>query len=198
MRGASGCFRGVKAGPGFRAYPVSPLPSRVSSAVCGGPSGCPLSLLAGTPFHAVCASMRARSSCPSGIRRVSFVSQCARALAASAPLPPPLVGVVRSSRAVPVVGACRALPRGSCPSACPASVPCPVWLAWAGGWPGPLPPSPCLGLWAPFWADPRAQGVPTPGGALGGGGGGCVPSIPEVRPGGPEGRGVALPSLCLP
>ena len=45
---------------------------------------------------------------------------------------PPLPGLVwRAPRAVPVLGAGRAVPRG------PASVPCSVWLAWGGGRPGP-------------------------------------------------------------
>ena len=67
------------------------------------------------------------------IPRVSFVCVCACALAASAPPPPPRVGLARAPRAVPVLGAGRAVPRGPCPSACPASVPCSVWFALGGG-----------------------------------------------------------------
>ena len=92
------------------------------------PSGCPLSSLP----CSLCVP-RARSGCPSGFPRVSFVCVCACALAASAPPPPPpRVGVARAPRAVPVLGAGRAVPLGPCPSACPASVPCSVWLAWGG------------------------------------------------------------------
>ena len=91
---------------------------------------------------------RARSGCPSGFPRVSFVCVCARALAASAPPPPPRVGVARAPRAFPVLGAGRAIPLGPCPSACPASVPCSVWLAWGGAARSRLP-LPGLGLRAP-------------------------------------------------
>ena len=141
---------------------------------------------------------RARSGCPSGIPRVYFVCACACALTASAPFLPPQVGVARASRVVPVQGAGRAVPRGPYRCACPASVPCAVWLAWGGSPPGPVPLLPGMGLFAPLSAGPRVRGAPAPGGA-GGGGGGCVPSSPEARPGGPEGRGVALPrSLPLP
>ena len=96
---------------------------------------------------------RARCSCPSGTPRVSFACLCAHAFAAFA---------------APVLGAGRAVPRGPCPSACPASVPCAVWLASRGGRPGPVPPLPGLGLCAPLWAGP--WGVrPGLGGAAGGG-----------------------------
>ena len=49
----------------------------------GVPSRCPLSSLAGTLFHAVCAF----HGCPSGTPGVSFVCVCARAPAG--PVPPP-------------------------------------------------------------------------------------------------------------
>ena len=91
---------------------------------------------------------RAQSGCPSRFPRVSFVCVCARALEASAPPPPPRVGVARAPRAVPVLGAGRAVPLAPCPSACPASVPCSVWLAWAGAVRS-LFPLPGLGLHAP-------------------------------------------------
>ena len=94
------------------------------------PSGCPLPSLAGKPFHAVCAFLRARSGCPSGSPCVRFACVCARAPAASAP--PPLGGVACAPRAVPALGAGRAVPRGPCPSACPAPVSCSVWRAWGG------------------------------------------------------------------
>ena len=90
---------------------------------------------------------RARSGCPSGTPHVSFVCVCARALGVSTPPPPPRVGVARAPRAVPVLGAGRAVPRGPCPSACPASVPCSVWLATGGG--DRVSPLPGLGLRTP-------------------------------------------------
>ena len=92
---------------------------------------------------------RARSGCPSGFPRVSFVCLCARSLAASATPPPPRAGVARAPRAVPVLGAGRAVPHGPCPSACPASVPCSVWLAWGQGAARSRFPLPGLGLRAP-------------------------------------------------
>ena len=100
------------------------------------------------------------SGCPSGFPRVSFVCVCARALPASSPPLPPRVGVARAPRAVPVLGAGRALPRGPCPSACPASVPCYVWLASGGGGPVPFPPT-WLGAARSLWGgcgrgDPSA------------------------------------------
>ena len=73
---------------------------------------------------------RARSGCPSGSPRVPLTCVCARAPAASAP--PLLGGVACAPRAVPALGAGRAVPRGPCPSACPAPVPCSVWRAWGG------------------------------------------------------------------
>ena len=82
---------------------------------------------------------RARFGCPSGSPRVSFSCVCARALAVSAP--PPLGGVARASRVVPALGAGRAVPRGPCPSACPAPVPCPVWRAWGGAVRSRFPPT---------------------------------------------------------
>ena len=60
--------------------------------------------------------------------------------------PPPRVAVARAPCAVLVLGAGRAVPLGPFPSACPASVPCSVLLAWGGGSHFPLPGS---GLHAP-------------------------------------------------
>ena len=100
------------------------------------PSGCPLSSLAGTLFHAVCAFV----GCPSGTTRVSFVCVCARAPAAPAPPPLPsfvwrahfarsrcwaLVGPFHTVRAPP-----RVLPRS----------PAPFGLLRGGGGPVPFPP----------------------------------------------------------
>ena len=63
--------------------------------------------------------------------------------------PPPWVGVARARRAVPVLGAGRAVSRGPCPPACPASVPCFLWLAWGGQAARSRFPLPGLGLRAP-------------------------------------------------
>ena len=157
------------------------------------PSGCPLSLLAGTPFHAVCAF---RGLGPVALLVFAACPLCVCALALPRRLrlpPPPLVGVARAPRAVPVLGAGRAVPRGPCSSACPAPVPCPVWFAWGGGGrSGPVSPLPGLGLCAPRGVGLRVWGVLAPGAGVGGGAA-CAPFCPTVRPEGPVGRGVALP-----
>ena len=93
-------------------------------------SGCPLPSLAGTPFHAVCVfralgpvALLVVPACPFRV--------CALALLRR-PLPQPLGGVACAPRVVPALGAGRAVPRGPCPSARPATVPCSVWRAWGG------------------------------------------------------------------
>ena len=103
------------------------------------PSGCPLPSLAGTPFHAVCAfralgpvALLVVPACPFRV--------CALALPRR-PLPPPLGGVACAPRVVPALGAGRAVPRGPCPSACPAPVPCSVWRAWGGAVRSRFPPT---------------------------------------------------------
>ena len=102
------------------------------------PSGCPLPSLAGTPFHAVCVfsepgpvALLLVPACPLRV--------CALALPRR-PLPPPLGGVACAPRAVHALGACRAVPRGPCPSTCPAPVSCSVRRAWGGGDLVPVPP----------------------------------------------------------
>ena len=120
------------------------------------PSGCPLSSLAGTPFHAVCAfrglgpvAHLVFPACPVRVRALALARR---------PRPPPSLGWcgARTSRGS---GAAlrRAVPRGPRPSASPAPVPCAVWLAWRGGG-GPVPFRPCLawGCVPPFW---RALGA---------------------------------------
>ena len=72
-----------------------------------------------------------------------------------------------------------------------------------GGQPGPVPSVPGFGSCAPLRAGLCVWGGPASGGAGGrgggGGGGGCVPPPMGAWPGGPEGRGVALPrSVPLP
>ena len=114
-------------------------------------SGYPLPSLAGTPFHAVCAF------CLLGPVALLVVPACPLRVCALAlprrPLPPLLGGVVCAPRAVPALGACRAVPRGPCPSVCPAPVPCSVWRAWGGA---VRPGSPLLGLGLWGWR----KGVP--------------------------------------
>ena len=103
------------------------------------PSGCPLPSLAGTPFDAVCAfrmlgpvALLVVPACPLRV--------CALALPWR-PLPPPLGGVACAPCAVPALSAGRAVPRGPCPSACPAPVPCSVWRAWGGAVRSQFPPT---------------------------------------------------------
>ena len=102
-------------------------------------SGCPLPSLAGTPFHAVCAfralgppALLVVLGCPFHVCALAL-SQCS--------LSPPLGGVACAPRVVPALGAGRAVPRGPCPSACPAPVPCSVWRAWGGAVRSRFPPT---------------------------------------------------------
>ena len=123
------------------------------------PSGCPLPSLAGTPFHAVCAfrelgpvALLVVPACP--------LRLCALALPRR-PLPPPLGGGACAPRAVPALGAGRAVPRGPCPSACPTRSLAPSGVL-GGGRSGPGSPLPGLGLYAPRGGGGRAS----PGGCL--------------------------------
>ena len=130
--GARGPFGGFGPVPGVvsLSFPPPPLP-RVPRCVWRAvPSGCPLPSLAATPFHVVCAfralgpvALLVVPACPFRV--------CALALPRR-PLPAPLGGVACAPRVVPALGAGRAVPRGPCPSACPAPVPCSVWRAWGG------------------------------------------------------------------
>ena len=115
-------------------------------------SGCPLPSLAGTPFPAVCAF---RELGPVTLLVVpASLCVCVRSRSRGVPSPPPLAGVVCAPRAVPALGAGRAVPRGPCPSACPAPVPCSVWRAWGGGGPVPAPPYLAWGCWGGGRASP--------------------------------------------
>ena len=160
------------------------------------PSGCPLSSLAGTPFHAVCAF---RGLGPVALLVIPACPLCVCALALPRRLrPPSLVGVAHAPRVVPVLGGGRTVLRGPCPSACPAPVPCSVWFAWGGGG-GPVPFSllPGLGLCTPYGAGLHVWGVPAPGR----GGGRSVRRSPGLcGRGGQWGGGSPClsPSLCLP
>ena len=162
------------------------------------PSRCPVSSLAGTPFHAVCAfrglgpvALLVFPACP--------LCVCALALSRRPPPPPPWVGVARAPRAVLVLGAGRAVPRGPWPSPCPASVPCPVWLACGGGVARSRSPCAWLGVVCPPLGGPAR---PERSSAEGGGGGGRSVCRPPRR----CGRGAPRsgwspylgPSLCLP
>ena len=127
-------------------YPVLclsrlPLPApRVPRCVWWAvPFGCPLPSLTGTPFHAVGA---VRTLGPVARLVVPACPFCVCALALPRrPLPPFLGGVACAPRVVPALGAGRAVPRGSCPSACPALVPCSVWRAWGGAVRSRFPPT---------------------------------------------------------
>ena len=140
------------------------------------PSGCPLPSLAGTPFHAVCA-FRALGPVALLVVLACPLRVCALALPRR-PLPPLLGGVACAPRAVSALGAGRAVPRGPCPSACPAPVPCSVWRAWGGAVRSRFPPT-WLGV------AEVAVGAPRGGGAFycceGRLGSGAPPS-PTARP----------------
>ena len=101
-----------------------------------------------------------------------WVRSCSRGPHAS---PPPRVDVARALRAVLVQGAGRAVPGGLCPSAFPAPVPCPAYLA-LGGWPGPFVPLPALGSLSPLRAGLpwRAGFARCGGGSRASGGGGAT------------------------
>ena len=139
---------------------LGPVPGVVSLSFPPSRPECPTLRVAGCPvrlslilarWYAIPRGLcvpRARSGCPSGSPRVLFACVCARALAASTP--PLLGGVACAPRAVPALGAGRAVPRGPCPSACPAPVPCSVRRAWGGAVQSRFPPT-WLGAVRPPW-----------------------------------------------
>ena len=144
VRGARGWFGGLGPVPGVVSLPFPPSrPACPALRVAGRPVRVSLTLARWYAIPRGLCVPRARSGCPSGSPRVPFACVCARAPAASAL--PPLGGVACAPRAVPALGAGRAVPRGPCPSACPAPVPCSVWRAWGGGRSGPGSPLPGLG-----------------------------------------------------
>ena len=146
VRGARGRFGGRGPVPGVVSLPFPPL-RPACPALRGGGRSVRVSLTLARWYaipRGLCVP-RARSGCPSGRSRVFFVCVCARAPAASAP--PPLGGVACAPRAVPALGANKAVPRGPCPSTCPAPVPCSVWRAWGGAVRSRFPPT-WLGLHA--------------------------------------------------
>ena len=140
------------------------------------PSECPLPSLAGTPFHAVYAfrelgpvALLVVPACPLRV--------CALALPWR-PLLPPLGGVACAPRAVPALGAGRAIPRGLCPSACPAPVPCSVWRALGGEVRSRFPPT-WLGAVRPSWGGSVAYAL---GGLRAAGLVGAVPGVGDLPP----------------
>ena len=155
--------------------PFFPLPApRVPRCVWRAvPSGCPLSSLAGTPFHRSVRFARSVRLPFWWSPRVLFV--CVRSR--SRGVRSPLGGVARASRVVPALGAGRAVPCGPCPSACPAPVPCSVWRAWGGAVRSRFPPT-WLGVVGAAAGRPR-------GGAFVrcvGRSGSCAPLPPTARP----------------
>ena len=143
---------------------------------------------------------RARSGCPSGVPQV-FFCVCVHSRSRGVRAPPPLPWLVwrahlARSRCWAPVGSFHAV----CAPLCvlPRSR-APFCLLGRGGRPGHVPLLPGLGLCAPRGVGLRVWGVPTPG-VWGGGWGGPARRPPSVaRPGGPVGRGVALPpSVPLP
>ena len=183
--------RGARAGTRCRVSPVSPFPPRVSRAVCGGPS-CP-----GVPYPRSLERHSTRSVCSESSVWLPFwyspcapcvcVRSCSRGV--PSPPPPPLVGVARAPRAIPGLGAGRAVPRSPCPSACPAPVPCSVWRALGGGGPVPFPPYLAWGC-----APPRGW-VCAPRGVGWGWGGGLCAAPPVCAAEGASGAGGCSASL---
>ena len=154
------------------------------------PSGSPLSSLAGTSFHAVCAF------CGLGPVALLVFPACPLCVCAHSRSS----GVRAPRRAGPVLGAGRAVPRGPWPSACPVPVPCSVWLATGGGGPVLSPTYLAWGCALPVgWVC--ASGA-FHCGRVGGGAGGRPARRPPRRcsRGGQWGGGSPYlgSSLCLP
>ena len=171
VRSARGRCGGVRAGTWCCVSLVSPFPPRVFRAV----SGCPLPSLAGTPFHAV-GLFRALGPVALLVVPACPLRVCVLALPRR-PLPPLLGGVVFAPRAVPTLGAGRAVPRGPWPCACPAPVPCSVWCAWGGAVRSRLPPT-WFGVVGMAVGRPRGGAVYCWEGRLGSG----APPPPTARP----------------
>ena len=140
VRDARGLFGGFGPVPGVVSLSFPrPCPACSALRVAGRPVRVSLTLARWYAIPRGLCVPRARSGCPSGSPRVSLSCVCARALAVSAP--PPLGGVACASPVVPALGAGRAVPRGPCPSACPAPVPCSVWRAWGRAVRSRFPPT---------------------------------------------------------
>ena len=161
VRGARVRFGGLGPVPGVVSLPFPPsCPASPALRVAGHPVRVSLTLARWYAIPRGLCVPRAQSGCPSGSPRVPSACVCARAPAASAP-PPPLGGVVCAPRAVPALGSGRAVPRGPCPSACPAPVPCSVWRARGGGRSGPGSPLHGLGLLLRGASEVRRSPSPT-------------------------------------
>ena len=152
--GSGGSGRYLVLCPSRFPLPAPRVPRCVWRAV---PSGCPLPSLAGTPFHAVCAFRVLGPVALLVVPRALCVCVCSRSRGVRSP--PPMVGVACAPRAVPALGAGRAVPRGPCPSACPAPVPCPVWRAWGGAVRSGFPPT-WLGVMRVAKGRPRGGCLP--------------------------------------
>ena len=195
--GARGGSGGLGAVPVLVSLPCPPPRPHVPRAACDGSSR------PGFPYACPPVRHSMRSVRPAGsvrlsfcFPRVPFACVCARAPAASAPFPPPGVGVARVPRVVPVQGAGRAVPCGPCPSASPASVLCVVWLALGGGAFHALSPRTLFRVVCALVGGSVRPGRSAPG--RWGGGAPCRPPSGAWL-GGSEGRGVALPrSVPLP
>ena len=200
VRGARGWFGGLEPVPGVVSPPFPPSrPACPALCVAGRPVWVSLTLARWYAIPRGLCVPRARSGCPSGIPRMSFVCVCARAPAASAS-PPPLPRLVwpahlARSRRWALVGlfhAVRAPPRVLPRSCAPFGV-------LEGGearsrflptWPGVVR-SPWAGSARP-WRS-RAGGW----GGVGGGGLCAVPAV--CAAGGASGARAALPcSVPLP
>ena len=159
VRGARGRFGGLGPVPGVVSLPFPPShPACPALRVAGRAVRVSLTLARWYAIPRGLCVPRARSGCPSGSPRVPFACVCARAPAA--PALPLLGGVACAPRAVPALGAGRAVPRGPCPSACPAPVPCSVWLDLGGGG-GPVPVFPYL-VWGCCCERRLRSGAPPP------------------------------------
>ena len=200
VRGARGRFGGLGPVPGVVSPPFPPSrPACPALCVAGRLVWVSLTLARWYAIPRGLCVPRARSGCPSGSPRLPFVCVCARAPAASASPPPPLVGVVCAPRAVPTLGAGRAVPVSPCPSVCPTLVPCSVWRVWGGA---ARPRFPLT--WLRVVRPPRS-GSARPGrsraGRWGEGGGWPVRRAPVCAAGGASGAGgrsasfVPLPAL---
>ena len=168
-----------------------PVPRVPRCVLRANPSGCPLPLLAGTPFHAACAfrelgpvALLVVPACPLRV--------CALALPRR-PLPPPLLvwrAQLAQSRHWALVGPFhvvrappRVLPRSLAPSG----------VLGGGGGPVPVPPYLACGCAPPVG---RVRGVRVPGGGFGGGRGGPCAVPPVCAAGGASRAGGRSASFC--
>ena len=166
VRGARGRFGRFGPVPGVVSPPFPPSrPACPALRVAGRPVRVSLTLARWYAIPRGQCVLGVLSGCPSGSTRVPFACVCARAPAASAS-PPPLGGVACAPCAVPALGAGRAVPRGPCPSACPAPVPCSVWRAWGGAVRSRFPPT-WLGVVAVVEGRPLGGCLPLLRGASG-------------------------------